>query len=96
MMKNYLRTYLLIILFFTGLIVYWGLEHAGVRTENERRLRETRFLPALLDVPELGIRKLAIERPGERLVFERRARGRDGGRWSSRKTWRRSRPDWKP
>ena len=79
MMKTYLKTYILIGLFFGGLLALWGLGHAGVRTENERRLRETRILPDLIEVPELSVRKVAIERGKERMVFERRGQGM--GRW---------------
>ena len=78
-MKTNLKTYILIGLFFGGLLALWWLGHAGVRTENERRLRETRILPDLIEVPELGVRKVAIERGKERLVFERRGHGM--GRW---------------
>ena len=74
-MKTYLKTYILIGLFFGGLLAVWWLEHAGIRTENERRLRETRILPDLIEVPELSVRKVAIERGKERLVFERRGPG---------------------
>jgi len=79
MMKAYRSTYILMGLFFASLLAWWGLEHAGVLTENERRLRESRILPELLDVPEANIRKVAIERGSERLVFERRGPGI--GRW---------------
>jgi Domain of unknown function (DUF4340) len=79
MMKSYLKTYILIVVFFGVLLSLWWLGHAGIRTENERRLRETRLLPDLIEVPELSVRKVAIERSGERLVFERRGRGI--GRW---------------
>ena len=76
-MKSYLKTYILIGLFFASLLTYWGLERAGVRTERERLVRESRILPGLLEVPELDVRKLEIEREGEggRLVFERRGAG---------------------
>jgi Domain of unknown function (DUF4340) len=75
MMKNYLKTYVLIGLFFASLLAYWGLERSGVRTENERRLRESRILPDLIEVPDLSVRKLVIERGVERMVFKRRGRG---------------------
>jgi Domain of unknown function (DUF4340) len=76
-MKSYLKTYILIGLFFASLLTYWGLERAGVRTERERLVRESRILPGLLEVPESDVRKLEIEREGEggRLVFERRGAG---------------------
>ena len=78
-MKTNRITYVLLIVFFGGLLAKWGLDYAGVRTENERRLRETRVLPELLNVPEQGLRKLAIERGKERMVFERRGHGM--GHW---------------
>ena len=78
-MKIYLKTYVLMVVFFGGLLALWWLGHAGIRTENERRLRETRILPDLIEVPELGVRKVAIERGKDRLVFERRGHG--VGRW---------------
>jgi hypothetical protein len=79
MMKRYLKTYILLGFFLASLLVYWGLDHAGVRTEKERRLRDTRILPELVDVAETSIRELTIERGTERLVFKRR--GQDAGRW---------------
>jgi hypothetical protein len=79
MMKTHRTTIILIGLFFAGLMAIWGLEYAGVATDKERRLRESRLLPELVDVPEAGVRKLAIEREDERLVFERRGPG--AGRW---------------
>ena len=35
-------------------------------------LRESLILPELLDMPDIDIRKISIERGKERLVFERR------------------------
>jgi Domain of unknown function (DUF4340) len=78
-MKTYLKTYILLGIFFTSLVVLWLLGYAGVRTENERRLRDAWILPALIEVPDFGVRKLAIERKNERLIFERRGPG--PGRW---------------
>jgi hypothetical protein len=84
MMKTHRTTYTLLALFALSLLVLWGLEYAGVRTGNERRLRESLLLPELLGTPEAGIRKLAVERGKDRVVFERRAPGEAAGRWSSR------------
>jgi hypothetical protein len=78
-MKTYLKTYLLLALFFASLLAFWGLEYAGVRTEKERRIRETRILPELIDMPEESIRKVSIERGKEHLVFKRMGQGM--GRW---------------
>ncbi len=79
MMKTHRTTYTLLTLFATSLLVLWGLEYAGVRTGKERRMRESLLLPELLEIPEAGIRKLAIERGKDRMVFERRGTG--AGRW---------------
>ena len=54
-----------------------GLERAGVLTENERRLRETRILPALIDVPEASVQQ-ARDRPGKRAPGLRAARAGSG------------------
>jgi hypothetical protein len=79
MMKTYLKTYVMIGAFFASLLALWGLEYAGVRTDKEKRLRDTRLLPELIDVNEGDIRVLTIERGSEQLVFERRGPG--VGRW---------------
>ena len=78
-MNTYRKTYILIGIFFVSLLALLGLEYTGVPTDKERRLRESRILPDLVDTPEASIRKLAIERGKERLVFERRGQGI--GRW---------------
>ncbi|MFI5454701.1 MAG: DUF4340 domain-containing protein [Isosphaerales bacterium] len=78
-MNTYRKTYVLIGIFFVGLLALLGLEYTGVRTDRERRLSESRILPELVDTPEASIRKLVIERGKERLVFERR--GSSIGRW---------------
>ncbi len=78
-MKTYRSTHILLGLFFASLVGFWGLEYAGVRTEKERRLRETRVLPALLAVPEASIVQVAIDRGAEHFVFKRR--GPTVGRW---------------
>jgi Domain of unknown function (DUF4340) len=75
MMRAYRQSLVLIALFFTALLTYWGLQYFGVRSESERRLRAGRVLPNLLETPETSMRKLAIERNGEQMVFERRGNG---------------------
>ena len=79
-MKNNRSTLILAGLFFAMLVAFWGLERAGVLTDSERRLRETRILPALIEVPEASVQRLEIERGKDRLVFERR--GQEIGRWN--------------
>jgi hypothetical protein len=72
-------TYILAGIFAIGLLALVALEHSGVPTDRQRLRRESRILPDLLDLPESSIRKVAIERGDERLVFERR--GQAVGRW---------------
>jgi hypothetical protein len=78
-MKNNRSTLILAGIFFASLIAWWGVERAGVLTEKERRLRETRILPTLIDVPEANLQKLEIDRGSDHLVFQRRGQGI--GRW---------------
>jgi hypothetical protein len=75
-MKSYRKTLVLIGLFFTSLLVLLGLELGGVYSGNERKLRESRILPDLLNTPEATVHRVSIERGSERLVFERRGRRR--------------------
>ena len=79
MMKTHRTTYSLLGLFILSLLALWGLEYFGVATDKERRLRETRVLPGLLETSDVSIHKLVVERDKERLVFERR--GDDSARW---------------
>ncbi len=78
-MKSHRTSYLLFAVFLTSLLAYWGLEVVGVRTERERRERETRVLPDLTDVNSDHITKVAIERGAETFVFKRT--GPATGRW---------------
>lgn len=73
-MKTSRTTYILIGLFFGGLLLLWGLERAGVLTESQRLRRHDRILPALMDLKEADVRKVEIVRNGETLTFERRGR----------------------
>jgi len=73
-MKTSRTTYILMGLFFAGLALLWGLEYAGVLTESQRLRRSERILPELMDVKEGAIRKIEIDRKGEKLAFERRGR----------------------
>ena len=69
-MKTHRTTYALLVVFFASLLVLWGLEYFGVRTDNEEMRRNSVILPALLETPAAGIHKLSIERGKERMVFE--------------------------
>ena len=46
-MKTHRTTYTLLTLFFASLLVLWGLEYSGVRTNKERMQRESLILPEL-------------------------------------------------
>jgi hypothetical protein len=81
-MKQHHTIIVLVILFFTGLIVLWWAPRTGVDVDTSDAV-----LPALVKVPLVEIKRLEIERPeskGEksemspgRIVLERR----DEGRW---------------
>ena len=75
-MKTFRPTFVLIGLFFAGLLVLWWLEDSGVPTEAQRRGRLNRVLPDLIDVPETAITRLEILRGGETLAFERKGTDR--------------------
>jgi hypothetical protein len=79
MMKEYRNTLILMVLFIASLLGFWGLQNSGVLTEKERRLRQSRLLPDLLNVPEAEVGRVTIDRGTERLAFERRGNG--PGRW---------------
>ncbi len=78
MMKTNRTTYALVFLFFASLLVLWGLEYTGVRTDKERLLRESLIVPELQKTPPSGIQKVSIERGKEKLVFQRRSTGAGG------------------
>jgi len=73
-MKTSRTTYVLLGLFFTGLLLLWGLDRAGILTEAERNRRADRVLPDLIDANPDDVRKIEIDREGERLVFEKLGR----------------------
>ena len=75
-MKTFRPTFVLIGLFFAGLLVLWWLEDSGTLTDVQRRARMSRVLPDLIDIPESDISRIEIVRGGETLAFERR--GKDG------------------
>lgn len=76
-MRKHHTTIVLLILFFTGLIVLWWADYAEIPTQERRREMVDRVLPELVDTPPVDIRRLEIDRPKERgrLVFERRDEG---------------------
>jgi len=78
-MKEHRNTLILMVLFFGSLLAFWGLQNSGVLTEKDRRLRQSRLLPDLLNMSEADVARVTIERGAERLAFERRGKG--PGRW---------------
>jgi hypothetical protein len=79
MMKDHHSRFLLIVLFFGGLLALWGLDLSGVRRHSDEVRRADRVLPDLIDTPEASIRRVEIDRGDEHLAFERRGEGQ--GRW---------------
>ncbi len=79
MMKSNLTRFVLFVLFFAALLSLWVLDVAGVRTTSEKERDAGRVVPELIDTPESTIRRVAIDRGEEHLVFERRGKG--PGRW---------------
>jgi Domain of unknown function (DUF4340) len=75
-MKTFRPTFILLGLFFAGLLVLGWLEDSGVPTEAQRRGRLSRVLPDLIDVPEAAITHIEILRGGETLAFDRKGRDR--------------------
>ena len=68
-MKSNHKTTILLVLFFGGLLTVWGLDRAGVRTQWEDVRRADRVLPDLIDTPTEEIRRVAIDRGDEHMVF---------------------------
>jgi hypothetical protein len=77
--KKHHTTFLLITLFFTGLIVLLWADWADIPTQEEIRERSGRVIPELADVAPIDVRRLEIDRGKEkgRLVFTRQ----EGGAW---------------
>ena len=75
-MKTFRPTFVLIGLFFAGLLALWWLEDSGTLTDAQRRARLSRVLPDLIDMPESEISRIEIVRGGETLAFERRGKDR--------------------
>ncbi len=61
-MKRHHATFVLLILFFTGLIVLWWSNYAGFKTSDEVRAWKERILPALMDVKPSDIRRVEVAR----------------------------------
>lgn len=62
MMKDHHPRFLLIVLFFGGLMALWGLDLSGVRRHSDEVRRADRVLPDLIDTPEAEIRRVEIDR----------------------------------
>ncbi len=79
MMKTYRYRSVMFFLLMGLLLLMWALELGGVRTRTERERQAVRVLPSLIDVPEVDIRRVEIDRGGDHLAFERRGDG--PGQW---------------
>lgn len=69
-MKKHHTTFVLMTLFFTGLIVYWWAGNTDIPTQGELHS----VLPRLNRVEAKVVRRVEIDRPKSRVVFERRER----------------------
>jgi hypothetical protein len=78
-MKSNRTTIILLVLFFGSLLTMYGLERAGVLTNEQRGRRADWVLPDLVNTPAEEIRRVELDRGKEHLVFERR--GRAPGPW---------------
>jgi hypothetical protein len=79
MMKSNRTTIVLFVLFFGLMLTMWGLDRSGVPPTRVVERRAERVLPDLMDTSEAEIRRVAIDRGNDHLVFERRGAGL--GRW---------------
>ena len=75
-MKNR-GTYLLLALFFAGLVGLWVADFAQLPTRSQRERMSNRILHELLDTKPDDLRKIEILGGDEPIVFERR----EGNRW---------------
>ncbi len=64
-MKKHHTTFILLTLFFTGLIALWWADYADIPTAEERLKQKGLVLPALLDVRPADVRRLEIDRVPE-------------------------------
>jgi hypothetical protein len=78
-MKSKRNNIVLLVLFFGLLLLMWGLDRSRLRTQWDVERRVEHVLPDLIDTPGQDIRRVAIDRGDEHLVFERKDEGR--GRW---------------
>jgi len=70
-------TYVLLVLFFAGLVGLWFANFSKVPTQSEIARRSNRILPSLIDTKPDDLRKVEILGGDQPIVFERR----DGNRW---------------
>jgi hypothetical protein len=68
-------TYLLLVLFFSGLIGLIWAEYARIPTASQQRVMTGKILPELLDVKPAEVGRVEIDGGKERLAFERREGG---------------------
>src|SRR5262245_55594657 len=86
-MKKHHTTFVLVTLFFTGLIVLWWVDYAGIPTSQEPEANRNLVLPELRSTAAAGIRRIEIDQRSQsdkdetkgakpsRIVLERRDDG---------------------
>lgn len=70
---NKQSTWLLLTLFFGGLLTLWWAESSRIPDQQQRRRLSGRVLPQLIDTDPRSVRRVEITGGSERLVFEREA-----------------------
>ena len=96
-MKNYLRTYICLLSCFSPALSFsggWSMRGSEPRTSGGCVKRGS--CPRYWTFPSRAYASWRSSGRASVWSSSAGAPGRDDGRWSSRKTWRRSRPDWKP
>src|SRR5262245_3096371 len=83
-MKKHHATFVLLTLFFTGLIVLWWADYAEIPTTQDLEASRGLVLPELRKIQPADIRRIEVAQhrgqseggqPPARLAFERRAEG---------------------
>lgn len=75
-MKKHHVTFVLLTLFFTGLLLLWGADYLDLKTNSEKARQAVFVLPELADLSEYDIEKIEIQQGKEKLVFDRKGRQR--------------------
>ncbi len=65
-MKKHHATFLLLTLFFTGLIVLWWANYTEIPTSQDIEATRSLVLPELMKIAPSDIRRIELSRPGVR------------------------------